>query len=381
MIFLSIMDMTREDLLATFYIYANVFSMIIFAILLIKTLTNKQTKTYYFAFVLFFLIIYFFGDSLWALAYFKIVDSEILLRISRMIYYSASGVIAYSWLIYAEILLDSPLAFNIKKKRLVFLPVILSTISTILICAFLDPAQKNIYGYLTAFALVFVPFLYIISAGIHIIVKLTRERNDIEKKKYMRYGIWPIVILAVSVLQVFFSEIPIFCMGAVLIIVSLHIYNQDAFVYMDALTNVGNRNMLKRYFDDLKLKSGEHYIHMIDINRFKQINDTKGHLEGDKALIFTANMLKKVSLDHNSFIARYGGDEFIIISSDKDIDDVLKINEEIHELLKDSKDVLGYPITVSIGYAKIDSAESIDDAIEKADNMMYEEKKLYHKQK
>ena len=381
MSFLGIIDMTSKELLATFYIYANLFSVFIFTILLIKTLQSKQTKSYYFAFVLLFLMIYFIGDSLWAIAYFKIIDSEILLRISRMIYYSASGVVAYSWLIYAEILLDSPLAFNKKKKRLVFLPVVLSTISTILICAFLDPAQKNIYGYLTAFALVLVPFVYIVSAGVHIIVRLTKEKNEAEKRKYRRYGIWPIMILLVSVLQVFIAEIPIFCLGALLIIVSLYIYNQDSFIFNDTLTGVNNRNMLKRYVNDLKSKTGDHYIHMIDIDKFKQINDTKGHLEGDKALVFTANVLKKVSLNHNSFIARYGGDEFIVISSDKELDDVIKINEDIKELLKESTNVLGYPITVSIGYAKIDDVESIQDAIEKADSMMYDEKKIAHNKK
>lgn len=371
-------NMTSNELLATFYVWANIVSTILFLVLFFKTFKSKQTKTRYFTNILFFLMVYFIADALWALAFFEILpNSEIILKITRIIYYSSAGIVAYSWFMYVEILLESRLVFN-KVRRILLGIVLLSIIANTLICIFLDPSQKNIYGYLTAFALLIVPISFIITAGIQILTRQIKAKEDSEKKKYRLFALWPIIILAISILQLFIAELPIFCFGAIIIIISVYIYNQDSFIFTDALTGIGNRAMINRVFKYVSSKIHEYYILMIDINKFKQINDTKGHLEGDRALIYVAEKLKIASSNYNSFLGRYGGDEFIIISRTNNTDEINKLIDLIDTLLDSSKTELGYIINVSIGYSKLDNISSIDDAIKKADEMMYDNKKTAH---
>ena len=370
-------DMPSNLLLAIFYIWGNMICIIIMLILFFKNYKNKQTSTYYLMNIIFFLIIYFLGDSLWALAFFNIIpNNDMLLRISRIIYYSSSAIIAYSWYIYVEILIGAKYVYT-KKRRFLLIPALLSFISTIFICLFLDPSLKNIYGYLTAFLLVLVPFGFIITAGIRLIYKTRKEKDTENKKKLFMLGIWPIIILIISVLQVFFAEIPIFCFGAVIVITSLYINFRDSLIFIDQLTGVNNRSGFKKYSRDLN-KENTYYLLITDIDSFKSINDTYGHLEGDRALVFTANILKTVASLNSSFVFRYGGDEFVLLCNIKHDNDIENIINQITENMKKSKDELNYEITTSIGYSLINDIENVDEAFEIADKMLYENKKIAH---
>ena len=321
-------------------------------------------------------MIYFIGDSIWALAYFNIVNnSDILIKFARMIYYIASGFIGYYWLMYVEILIGSNIVFS-KKRKLLLIPVLISTIATIFICIFLNPAEKSISGYLTVLALVIVQFCYIIFAGIHTLYKSFKETDDQTKKRYRIFAIWPIIILIISLLQVFIAEIPIYCFGALFVITYLYIYNLDSYIITDPLTGINNRNMINRYIKEMDFDNS-YYVLIIDIDKFKNINDTYGHIEGDRALKYMANTLKKVSANQNYFLARYGGDEFIIFAKNTDEDIIVESINKINELLKDSKNDLGYEIKASTGYSLVD--DNIEKAIENADKMLYERKEIAHK--
>ena len=63
-------------------------------------------------------------------------------------------------------------------------------------------------------------------------------------------------------------------------------------------------------------EDGKLYLFMIDMNRFKRINDTFGHVEGDKAILMTADALREAcsELHRKIVIARYGGDEFALVA-------------------------------------------------------------------
>ena len=147
-------------------------------------------------------------------------------------------------------------------------------------------------------------------------------------------------------------------------------------VYKDELTHAFNRKWLHDNLlnspEDTFLKSG--VLIMIDLNYFKQINDTHGHILGDKVLIFIANELKKSGQN----VIRYGGDEFIIVFDStysilsalnilyKIREDVLKKKLKAHETL--------FRVSFSIGGIKFSAQSSLSDIIEKADKNMYEDK-------
>ena len=148
----------------------------------------------------------------------------------------------------------------------------------------------------------------------------------------------------------------------------------------DPLTSLYNR----RYFSDISKTSfnnAQRYkqhlsIMMIDIDKFKNINDTYGHFIGDKVIISCADTLKKLARN-SDVIARYGGEEFIILVSQTAFDEVLSLAERIR-LDIERQDVRGVdnekiPFSLSIGIAQMNDKNDteIEQIIQRADKALY----------
>lgn len=149
-----------------------------------------------------------------------------------------------------------------------------------------------------------------------------------------------------------------------------------AALYMDELTRVNNRKWLNdtKLENDAPLFKEDGVLAMIDLNYFKLINDTHGHLIGDKILTFIANELKKTGFD----VVRFGGDEFIVLfpksTNEKQAFEILnKLRELIlHKKFK-AKSTL-FRVSFSIGLSQYAAKDELVSAIELADKNMYEDK-------
>lgn len=147
-------------------------------------------------------------------------------------------------------------------------------------------------------------------------------------------------------------------------------------VYQDELTSVYNRKWLNDYCleDQSQSFKDSGTLAIIDLNYFKIVNDTYGHIVGDKVLIFVANQLKQIC---NSII-RYGGDEFILIfpssTTKNNAKDKLEgLREDIirkNLIIKESS----FKISFSFGVCMYKKGDILTDVIEKADSDMYEDK-------
>lgn len=136
-------------------------------------------------------------------------------------------------------------------------------------------------------------------------------------------------------------------------------------VRLDPLTGVLNRRGLEEIINRLKGRQETHGIILIDIDDFKQINDNYGYTIGDVALNFIANKLRIISrpLDH---VARIGGDEFVMLVQNIDIDQCELVAERIRLSLEESLlNVEKYDIniTASIGFSTLDNIESIQNLL------------------
>ncbi|GAI85905.1 unnamed protein product, partial [marine sediment metagenome] len=122
----------------------------------------------------------------------------------------------------------------------------------------------------------------------------------------------------------------------------------------------------------------------IDIDDFKNINDTFGHGEGDQALKKVFKLLKS-ALREIDIICRMGGDEFLLIFPDSSQKNLPIINERFNKnLIKLNQTIKKpYKIGFSMGISCYDpdNPQSMDELIQIADNMMYEEKKKNFKRK
>lgn len=156
----------------------------------------------------------------------------------------------------------------------------------------------------------------------------------------------------------------------------------------DELTGLNNRREYEYALDRMTRSSGIAMIVMIDVNDFKSINDTYGHLEGDNVLKAVATILKNVCSNRkelgNIALYRYGGDEFTMLSSDFDIENIKyllikAINEEIDKWNTQNQNA--YPLSLSVGVAcgKHSGKEDIYNLLEVADKEMYNAKALIRK--
>ena len=117
-------------------------------------------------------------------------------------------------------------------------------------------------------------------------------------------------------------------------------------------------------------------------SKFKSINDTYGHIQGDAALVRIADALRLGARDfqHRVNIARYGGDEFVILANADDIDQIDALRDSIDRALTrlNREANAPYELSVSMGAARADPSLSLKELIEKADEQLYEEKERRH---
>ena len=109
---------------------------------------------------------------------------------------------------------------------------------------------------------------------------------------------------------------------------------QKGQVTQDGLTGLNNRRRLDQYMWELDERSGERetccYL-LMDVNKFKKVNDTYGHVTGDEVLRLVAEQLKRTFGNMQAFLARYGGDEFVVIVKGKTQDEMDVIIHQTQE--------------------------------------------------
>jgi diguanylate cyclase (GGDEF)-like protein len=142
----------------------------------------------------------------------------------------------------------------------------------------------------------------------------------------------------------------------------------------DGLTRVHNSGASRSWLKSNVGKKPGGALYILDIDHFKEVNDTIGHQGGDQALVSVANALRQALAGHG-FIGRLGGDEFVIFVSDYDRQKAEKLAQSVHQyvesLTKGAR--FSVPITVSIGCVLL-TDEDFDSAYHKADAALYEAK-------
>lgn len=144
----------------------------------------------------------------------------------------------------------------------------------------------------------------------------------------------------------------------------------------DSLTQIYNRNMFHRLMDRKILLSKQEKKQFVfiffDIDHFKNVNDTYGHLVGDDILINLVNLVKKHIRDKDIF-ARWGGEEFVL-SFDVSIKKGLEIAENLREQIESYEFDEAGSITCSFGITQFLSDDNLDSLIKRADEALYEAK-------
>ncbi|WP_319203364.1 GGDEF domain-containing protein [uncultured Ilyobacter sp.] len=146
----------------------------------------------------------------------------------------------------------------------------------------------------------------------------------------------------------------------------------------DSLTGLYNRHYLEGSLNNLLGQLSEVYseiaVAFIDIDNFKTINDTHGHINGD---IILKNLGEKIKscIRESDYAFRYGGDEFLIIYPNTKLEVALEIVERLKQDISISSKNFGIELSLSIGIIKHKKFENYKRLIDRADKVMYESKK------
>ena len=152
--------------------------------------------------------------------------------------------------------------------------------------------------------------------------------------------------------------------------------NMELLAHTDALTGLPNRRAFtSRWEDELSRSGRRHYligVLLIDVDRFKAVNDTKGHGQGDAVLVALGHSLRAVARNAG-LVARLGGDEFVVGVTHTDGSGLLAMAETIRQNFANATIGLGVDATLSIGIASSDIC-SRHQLLATADKALYESK-------
>lgn len=162
-------------------------------------------------------------------------------------------------------------------------------------------------------------------------------------------------------------------------------HDLETMAITDGLTGLSNRRyLMARAADECAriprqrargaAKSGVGFI-MADIDGFKSVNDTYGHLAGDDVLRAVADRIRRVTRRYD-IVGRYGGDEFLVVVPDTDFDETRAVAERLWQTVREEPCAVAgamRPVTVSVGFACADD-DDVQAAIKRADEALYRAK-------
>lgn len=373
------------------YVMVEAFCFILLLVIFIKTDKNRVTEYEFYAFR--FGIAVFF--SYLAIDIICNLGKNHFIPFPRFLSIFANGMVlfllcllCFVWLVYSQMALNGKMINSFRYLILSSVPLALSAF--LCICSLKTGwiyyvTEEGLYqrGPLYIIQLI-IDYFYYIWSTVFAIFTYFSSKERLVRIKALTIGGYIILPTLGGITQIFVPGTPIVAMSIFIPTFLVFVSFQNIHIFKDTLTGLNNRRRADIFIENLLnsiRKNNSYYLFLFDINNFKYINDNFGHLEGDKALEYTSRCLKYSAEASSGFLARYGGDEFIIIASADAISDpddfVSQLNANLHEFCKIQ--ALPYNLTLSVGYVQFDNPDITSDEIfAEADFQLYENKRNFH---
>ena len=309
------------------------------------------------------------------------LDNDFICALSLVIRTSLSPILGLLWFVYTIHVTRS----NIKKSILILISSVVFVLNIVLAVLSFFPGF-NIYYIIVShnvshgqfyFIYAFILILPFLASLITVLARWSVMNKRRSPWPFFNYSVIPIVAV---IWQFFLINYSIALLGIVASFVIIVLDIQHHFAITDFLTGLYNRRNLIKYLT-IKMKKmnpNEKYAgFMLDINNFKSINDKYGHSYGDRVLKDVSEVLLSIT-ERGDYVARFGGDEFVIICSiDKD-EEVAMIIDRIKRACDkyNADEKKTHTIIFSIGSAifKAENGMTPNRFLEVIDDRMYIDK-------
>lgn len=333
----------------------------------------------------------FMSDCLWILMDgldFKVAYA--INSLSHLTYLILTGIIGLLWLVYTDYKIyesEERLRQQLKWYAIPFAILVVMTFLSHWTGWIFSVCDYNQYHRGKYYMLqMLVAYCYLLWGAVMALVACKRTDKRYLKGEYSTMASFVILPVLGGIVQDILYGFPLIWAGTAISILNCFVYTQNQQITKDGLTGINNRRYLNCYLDtklNNKKRKKKLFFLLMDIDSFKKINDTYGHVEGDAAIIRVTEILKEVCSKGNDFLARYGGDEFAIICERESCQEVENMVLEIDKLIAFSNQAgdMKYEVWLSIGYAELGECEkkAQDQLIALADKRLYQVKEVRKK--
>lgn len=302
-------------------------------------------------------------------------------HMANILYYIELVMIPCVWYFFISEINVSKKARLTPTDLLLYIPVmiivVLSCISPFTgIVYSIDENGLFIRGPVADF-ITFISSIYYIVAVSRAVVLAYRETDRDMRSNYLFMDAFCAMPMICAALQLYTGAGGILSAGEAVALFYIYTRFKNHQISLDPLTGLNNRLELTHYVTQRTSVAtcafNNSWIVMADIDKFKKINDTFGHLEGDFALSVVGQILKDAADRFNCFVARYGGDEFVIIF-DGEEHQARMLCDYIDRRIADNEECSRkYKLTLSMGIARIPDfcQDDIVTLMHQADRNMY----------
>lgn len=302
------------------------------------------------------------------------------------IYYALHVLLPYLWALYVESALSTDLKAANKRILVATIPLILFILALGFNLEYgfvFTIDEQNVYHRANGFYVyAFFSYAYLIYGSIRSLIKARGASWVDDRRRYYTMAFFAVLPSLGGFIQLFFYGVSLNWILASVSILLVYIDTQNRQISTDPLTSLNNRRELSKYLlreaDDREQHNKRLTLIMMDVDGFKQINDTYGHFYGDGVLVAVSEILKSSCKNTAAFLARYGGDEFCIVlpaNAEVDAEEIIARVQASVKLWNETHRQMS-PIGLSVGFAEWDAQSDVtyETLLARADKRMYEVK-------
>lgn len=294
--------------------------------------------------------------------------------------FAANPLFVASWCLYVDLKLYRSMTRVKRIYTYAFIPAVIMVIIALVnmfVPIIFRIDEQNVYSRLP-FSYVY----YIVDVG-YVLFSIFIYKGY--ERRYGKIRFFPLYLMICPIflgcaIQVLIYGVSLMWISTAVGLTAIYMSIQNEFSYLDKLTGLYNRAYLDYLLETSTREKNNLGGIMIDVDYFKQINDTYGHSYGDEALIDVARIITFGKPD-KAVALRFAGDEFIILIkgvSEKQLQSIITSIRDELKLFNETEE-RRYKLSLSLGGSIYEPAhDSIDNFLKRMDDAMYEEKKEKH---